>query len=29
MAEDESNYFSQSSTKESGDKNDMDIDSDD
>ena len=29
IAEDESNYFSQSSTKESGDKSDMDIDSDD
>lgn len=28
MAEDESNYFSQSSTKKSGDKSDMDIDSD-
>lgn len=29
IAEDESNYFSQSSTKESGEKSDMDIDSDD
>ena len=29
IAEDDSNYFSQSSTKESGDKSDMDIDSDD